>query len=326
MSSMMKAYCKKRLSLLLFMLAAFLLYPLLHALYGESARPALYGDMILFCSLLVYVVFDYIAFRRRRKTLAALRKHLSETPGDYPRPADALEADYQTLVEALYRNWEDSRRALVSARKAQSAYFAMWVHQMKTPLAAIRLALQPDEDARAVIEQEVFSVERYADMALQFARLEVMQDDLLIHDIALAPVVRACVRKFAPFFIHKGLTVTIGDLPQSVPSDEKWLAFILEQALSNAVKYTDAGGVTILYEHGALVITDTGRGVPKEDLPRLFDRGFTGGAGRRDPRATGLGLQMARRVADGLGVSLSIESEWGKGTRFIARFPRKLED
>ena len=152
-------------------------------------------------------------------------------------------------------------------------------------------------------------------MALQNVKLGSLAGDLVIREEPLEPIVRECVRKYAPLFIAKHLSVQMEQLERTVTTDSKWLAFILEQLLSNAVKYTHAGGVRIACEGEWLVVEDTGVGIRAEDLQRVFEKGYTGHNGRMDKKATGIGLYLTRRVLTMLGHSIHIDARPGGGTR-----------
>ena len=188
--------------------------------------------------------------------------------------------------------------------------------------AAMRLLLQQGaEPDRAAVSAELFRIEQYVEMVLSYQRLGSDTVDLVLRRVELGRVVRGCVRKFAGLFIMKKLPLELGEVGLEVLTDEKWLAFVIEQLLSNALKYTREGSINIRVEGRSLVIEDTGTGIAPEDLPRLGERGFTGYNGREEKGSTGLGLYLCRRVCDKLGHSLRFESELGRGTRAVIGFP-----
>ena len=140
-------------------------------------------------------------------------------------------------------------------------------------------------------------VEQYVEMVLVFLRLDSSTTDYVIRSHSLDDIVRPAVRKFAGEFIRRRLRLDYQSLDRTVVTDAKWLGFVVEQVLSNALKYTASGSVTIAMDGDDLCIRDTGMGIAPEDLPRIFDRGFTGLNGRRDTRASGIGLYLCRRIA-----------------------------
>ena len=204
-------------------------------------------------------------------------------------------------------------------------YYTLWAHQIKTPIAAMDLILQTQElPESGSLKQSLFQIQQYVEMVLCYLRLDSETTDFVIRDSPLDPIIRTALREFAPSFIHKGLQLHYTPVSCSVLTDEKWLLFVLEQLLSNAVKYTPHGSVTVcLREPQTLVIQDTGLGIAPEDLPRVFERGYTGKLGRVDQRSTGIGLYLCRRTLSQLGHTISIQSTPGKGTAVSIHLQRR---
>ena len=233
-----------------------------------------------------------------------------------PEPAGLKEQSYHALLLEM----EGALRAAVSASDARAReagdYYTMWVHQIKTPIAAMRLMLQEDGTQRGrELEAELFRVERYVELVLSYLRLGGGSTDYLIRESALDPILRQAVRKYAPLFIRGKVSLDLRETGLRVLTDEKWLQLVVEQVLSNAVKYTPGGRVTVWTEGNWLMVEDNGVGIAPEDLPRIFDRGFTGCNGRMDKRATGIGLYLCRQICRRLGHTIAVDSEPGRGTR-----------
>ena len=204
-------------------------------------------------------------------------------------------------------------------------YYTVWVHQIKTPIASMRLLLEKEDSTLSRrLSEELFRVEQYVQMVMTYQRLDSDSTDYVFRQTDVDAVIRGAVRKFAPQFISKGIRLDYVPRQASVITDEKWLSFVVEQVLSNALKYTPAGCITIrfLYNND-LAITDTGIGIAPEDLPRIFERGYTGYNGRRDKRASGLGLYLCRRVCDALGHTISIRSAPDAGTTVTINLSQK---
>ena len=157
-------------------------------------------------------------------------------------------------------------------------------------------------------------------MVMQYLRLDSDYSDYVLTRHALDDIVRQAVRKYARLFILKKITLDFCETGLTVLTDEKWLLFVIEQILSNSLKYTHSGAISIYAEGGTLVIADTGIGIRPEDLPRVFDKGFTGYNGRADKKSSGIGLYLCRRITDKLGHTLKIASEVGRGTRVYIGF------
>ena len=217
-----------------------------------------------------------------------------------------------------------------AARRDMADYYATWVHQIKAPIAVMKVMLQQeDTPENRELSAELFRVEQYVEMALCYVRLGEGASDLVIQEYDLDPVIRKAVRKYAGQFIRRKIRLIYEGTDVRVLTDEKWLSFIIEQLLSNAVKYTAEGSVTISVDEGKkLSVTDTGIGISPEDMPRIFEKGYTGYNGRLDKKSTGLGLYLCRKAADRLGHVLTAESEPGKGSRFtidLESYPFRAE-
>ncbi len=195
-------------------------------------------------------------------------------------------------------------------------YFTLWTHQIKTPIASMRLTLEnEDSPLSRRLSSQLFSIEQYVEMAMVYLRLDAVSTDYVFRPCDLDQILRGAVRKYAPEFIGRKLRLDYQPIHFQLTTDEKWLAFVLEQVLSNALKYTREGGVRIwLSGPAVLCIQDTGMGVAPEDLPRIFEKGYTGGHGRSDKKASGLGLYLCKKICTRLGIGISAASRPGEGT------------
>ncbi len=195
-------------------------------------------------------------------------------------------------------------------------YYGMWVHQIKTPIASMRLHLDGEDSGRSRrLRSELLRIEQYVEMVLTYFRIGSDSSDYVFRTVSLGKVLRESVRKFRGDFIMKKLRLEYAASDITVISDEKWLSFVVEQILSNALKYTNEGAVTISLEKpGTLCISDTGIGIAPEDLPRIFEKGYTGGNGHENKSSSGLGLYLCRQICDRMGIAISIESEVESGT------------
>jgi signal transduction histidine kinase len=310
------SYLRARLGALALFLAFWAIFILMAKLGGMAEDNIRYAAAL--CALIgaAVMVFDGARFRRRHLLLREFAARTMLAEDNLPESANLLERDYEALVRAL----QQERAELVSAQdqklRDMDAYYTLWAHQIKTPIAAMRLLLQQrDDPADQPLAQELFSIEQYVEMALQYQRLGSSSSDFVIRRCALDDIVRQALRRYAPLFIRKKLALRYEPCTARVLTDEKWLLFVVEQVLSNALKYTNTGSITIREAPGpALVVEDTGIGIAPEDLPRVFDCGFTGYNGRADKKATGLGLYLCRRVCRKLSHTIGISSEPGRGT------------
>lgn len=317
------AFIRYRLQIILFYAATAGLYIAVQYLSGNSVAFAWYAVLLAGVILLLTLIPDALSFYRKHRQLAQTSQTLSLFEPEFPEASNLLEQEYMDIAKGLYQSLHDAKEEIVYAQSQHLDYYTLWVHQIKTPIAAMQLVLQdmPDSPEKDTLMQELFGIERYTELALQYARLGSVASDLVIAPCELEPIVHESVKKYALLFIYKKLSVEIEALPHTVLSDSKWLRFIIEQILSNAVKYTKQGGVKIYAENGNLVIEDTGAGIRPEDLPRIFEKGYTGFQGRTDTRASGIGLYLCKKAADALSISIKAQSTLGTGSRFTLVFP-----
>ena len=274
------------------------------ALYGIRMEAVWYPLLLSALFGLLFLVLGFLKYRRKHIELERL--HPGETPcAEYLPRADSLtERDYQALV---FREEEANRarkEAWDSARNDMNDYYAVWVHQIKAPIAVMRVMLQQeDTQENRELSAELFRIEQYAEMALYYIRLGEGASDLVIQEYELDDIVRKAVRKYAGQFIRRKIRLVYNGTDERVVTDEKWLSFIIEQLLSNAVKYTPEGGTVTISadDRKQLSVTDTGIGISPEDLPRIFEKGYTGYNGRLDKKSTGIGLYLCKTAADKLG-------------------------
>lgn len=227
----------------------------------------------------------------------------------------------------------------VSEKRDLMEYYTMWVHQIKTPIAALKLLIEEDipgeeepfgadrerlqqqrEKRRDEELQQLFAIEQYVNMALSYMRLGSETTDFVLRQTDLDGVIRMAVRRYARHFISKKITLHYEETGARVLTDEKWLGFVIEQLLSNALKYTHEGSITIGMEKGRLTITDTGIGIRAEDLPRVCEKGYTGYNGHANQKSTGIGLYLCSTILKKLGHSFTITSQEGTGTRVMIGF------
>ncbi len=306
-------------------LCAFCLFLLILALVCLlwQLPPAAVGYAALLCGLLAlcFASWDFVRWAGRHRARAQAAAKVLLGPGEFPRPRTLGEEEYQAMIAALWEELSRTRSNFDARGAEMNDYYTLWAHQIKTPLSALHLLLRaPEPDPRA-LEQEVFKVERYAEMVLHYLRLESLSADLILRKHPLGEIVRGTVKKYAVIFIGRDISLELGELERNVVTDEKWLGFALEQLLSNALKYTPAGGrvrIGLCPDlPGVLAVEDNGIGILAEDLPRIFDRGFTGHNGREEHKSTGIGLYLCRRILCSLGHRVWAESRVGEGSRFL---------
>ncbi len=238
----------------------------------------------------------------------------------------SLEALLLEEVARLEEAQADLRASYRQERDELEDYYTMWAHQMKIPLAASQLLLgeMSKGSTQQAMERELFKMEHYTGLVLNYLRLQSFHDDLVVEQVDLEVLVRQLVKKYSLFFIQESIALELGQLSKLLVTDRKWLSLLLEQFLSNAVKYSKGGKVNIYLDSDDLVISDTGIGIAPSDLHRVFERGFSGYNGRRTQQSSGLGLYLAKRIADKLGYGLKLTSELGQGTTVRVRLKEEV--
>ena len=291
-------------------------------LAGQDGVYVRYEAVLISFSLVCVLAVDGARYRKKRRALEVIGGRTALVPRELPEPLDGLCADYDALLRALAAENAALMQRYREESEEQLSYYTIWVHQIKTPIAAMRLLLGDGAyEQERLLKMELFRVEQYADLALKFVKLGDISGDLVAEYCDLNEIAHAAVKKYSLLFVCSKLSVSIEPLSQRVPTDSMWLEFILCQLLSNSLKYTRAGGVRICMENGGLVVSDTGAGIRKEDLPRIFEKGYTGYNGRIDTRASGIGLYLVKRAADALRIRILVDSAPGAGTRVTLRFP-----
>lgn len=322
-----------RRSVVLFSVCAVILTAL-YILFDVEERLIAYGYVVCIAVGLALSVGDFFKYKDKH---ACLRHYL-------PLAQDLMEEDYQRMITALFEDKQQLAYQMRHRMEDMEDYYTTWVHQIKTPISAMRLILQTEfagsaakrtgtgEEAGALppaeadglrreLEDELFKIEQYVEMVLCYLKLDEQGTDYVLRRCNLDEILRQAVRKYAGQFIRSKNKLLLEETRLEVLTDEKWLSFVIEQLLSNAIKYTRGGEIHIaLRQPDTLLITDTGIGIAPEDLPRIFEKGFTGYNGRSDKKSTGIGLYLCRRIAENLGCEISATSTVGIGTTVSLRF------
>lgn len=294
------------------------------ALYRLPLQAVLYPAVLCFLVGLGFAVWDYCRVMKRHRALSEPGSLTAELLRELPSPESVAEEDYRALVYHLRQQCTELQTAADLRYRDTVEYYTTWAHQIKTPIASMRLALQGEDTALSRrLTSDLFRVEQYVEMVMAYLRMEDAMGDYVFRQIPLDQAIRRSLRRFSAEFIDRRLRLDYTPTELSVLTDEKWLCFVLEQLLSNALKYTPQGGITVaLRAPRVLCIRDTGIGIAPQDLPRIFEKGYTGQNGRTDCRASGLGLYLCSRVCRNLGIVLSAESTPGQGTAMLLEFPK----
>lgn len=315
--SLLKRYLHEHRFQALMFLAFSVIFAVVFRLYRLETEAVLYaGALCLLCAA-VTLVLNFFSYRRKHQERMRLLTDILLSSEELPAPTTLAENDYEAMIRSLSRALEESRTLLQTERQESMDYYTAWVHQIKTPVSVMKMILErEDTEEHRELLAELFRIEQYVEMVLSYLRLGSSTSDYVFAEYDLDPIIRQAIRKYAPQFIRRKLRLVYTPTDVSVLTDEKWLLFIIEQVLSNSIKYTPAGGsVTIsVVDGGILRISDTGIGIAPEDLPRIFEKGFTGYNGRADKKSTGLGLYLCQTAASRLSHTITATSVPGQGT------------
>ena len=236
-------------------------------------------------------------------------------------------SDIKDENERLLNENKNLKSEMLNQKDDLNAYFLMWLHQIKTPMTVSKLLLEkPDETTNTKLKMQLMYIEQYINMAMNYLKMIDYSTDMDITEVNLDDIIKNLLKKYSLLFIHNHISLEYQSNLTYVVSDSQWLTILIEQILSNALKYTENGKIAIQYleDKHALEIRDTGIGIRSEDIPKIFDRGYSGFNGRMNEKSSGLGLYLARKISERLNIQIEVESKLSKGSIFRLVFPTNL--
>ncbi|MBB6734359.1 sensor histidine kinase [Cohnella zeiphila] len=328
------SYLRDRLSFLLLFAAVMAFVGLMMALTSVDIINVMYTLIVCCLMTAIYLIAGY--FRRRpfyRELEDRVRERQPDVSVGWPAPLTAEQALFMDVLRLTQENHHEHTRKLQQEIKDHQDFILSWIHEVKLPISASRLLLERNSDEAQEeladrLEDELDKIDHYVEQALYFSRIDSFSRDYFLTEVLVPAVVKGSVKKYAKLFIARRIRFRLQEGDLSVHSDAKWLGFMIDQIMANALKYTPEGGeIAAGFEEDdrekRLTIADTGIGIAPEELARVFEKGFTGSNGRsRGAKSTGMGLYLARQMALKLGHDLSVQSEVGAGTRLTVHFPK----
>lgn len=332
-------YFKEKLSDIIILALCAGIFVVSFALYELPILAVIYPIGLSALILTGYFFYKEYLFRKKQKQIKAIIEELNNLPvsgstnknelmlgiiSNLPGNGRSIDQSYQEIIDAIVRLLLLQADEFYAMSEDTVDYYTTWVHQIKVPIASMKLNLEnTDNEKTRVLMSELVNIEKYVEMVLCYLRLNSDSTDYVFNQVKVLDVVKPEIRKLSSQFIGKGLGIKIEPSELCVLTDEKWLAFVVSQILSNAVKYTNQGGITISCTADSLVISDTGIGIDASDLPMVTKKGYTGINGRTDKTASGLGLYLAGKIVANIGHKLKIESEPNVGTKVYITFSDK---
>ena len=322
------SYLKERFKVIIAFITFIVIFFIVYSLYHISFEPILYSSILVVTLAVIFSIYDFYKYYTNNVKLKSILRDIQYVEDSLPESRSLLEQYYQEIIKNLYESNKSMESISDNNNSEMIEYYTMWVHQIKTPIAALHMILQSMEvgKEKGDISQELFKIEQYVEMALHYVRMGTMSSDLRLESYSIKSIVSNVIKKYSTIFINKKIKLNLEDIDIEVITDEKWISFVLEQIISNALKYTKKGTISIYMDNKSketLVIEDTGIGIAKEDIPRVFERGFTGYNGRMDKKSTGIGLYLCKKILDNLSHKINIDSKIGKGTIVAIDFSRK---
>ncbi len=307
-------YLKYRQSLYILSILFIGLFNLILYLYDILSEAIQYATLLCIVILMTYFIIDYYHFYKKRQQLHYILSLKEPCISDLPLSHNQIDQLYHDLlykIDAIHHQLESKNE---QNYHQMIDYFTLWVHQIKTPISALHLLIQSKDISNNDLLIQILRIEQYVEMVLHYIKIDHMSTDLKLKHYSLEDIINGVIKKQATFFIYQKIQLNLEPISLKILTDEKWITFVIEQIISNALKYTKQGSIHIYVKNETLYIQDTGIGIQAEDLPRIFERGFTGCNGRLDKKASGLGLYLCHEIISNLGYKIHIESQLGKGT------------
>lgn len=319
------AYLREKRRVIVYIVVAASLLAGSFRLYNLPIEAVAYPMILCLIIGIIFILVDFNKVKKVHRILDALSNCKEDIRGLLPESTDIVNQDYRAIIEMLDAREAEKIGQNTKRYNAMVDYYTVWCHQIKTPIASMRLTLQnEDSDVARRLLSDLGRIENYVEMVLSYLRLSSDSTDYVFREVELDSIIKPAIKKFSSDFIMKKLSLDFKGTGHKVLTDEKWLSFVIEQVISNAVKYTKTGGIKIYFEEpDRLCIKDTGIGIAPEDLPRIFENGYTGFNGRSDKKASGIGLYLCKKTCDRLGHKITAQSKLSEGTTIQISFGTK---
>lgn len=287
---------------------------------------------IWFMPLLSYMTIEYIRYKIYFDSVEYILDNLDKKyllPEVMKKPNFAVGEEIDYIFKVLSRDMHENVKHYKNIQEEYREYIEMWVHEIKTPIASSKLLIENNNnEITKKIDTQIDKIENYVEQVLYYSRSDEVGKDYIIKKVELSKVVKTVIKKNQRDFISKKISLQLEDIDEIIYSDTKWVEFILNQIVGNAIKYSKGKEDKVkisgkrLGNSVVLTVEDSGVGISERDINRVFEKGFTGENGRKFGKSTGIGLYLCKKLCVKLGLRLHIESELNEGTKISIVFPR----
>ena len=314
----------------LFLILAVAIFALVFSMYDIKLEAILYASMLCLTAGLLFEGVHLISYLRRHTEQQKRLQGLPFFYSELPSPRTLAEQDLQAMVQKLGEQYTAVTTDWQRQQKESLDYYSAWVHQIKTPISSMKMILQQeDTEENHLLSAELFRIEQYTEMALQYLRLDSKTNDFVFQQYDLDSIIRQAIRKYAPQFILRKIRLIYEPVSMTILTDEKWMLFLLEQLLSNAIKYTPAGSVIEVHteknnasQQVLVSVSDDGPGIPDDQKTHIFDMFYSGANKIADSRRSlGLGLSLCKSIVSAHGGTIWVTDRDPKGTVFTFTLP-----
>lgn len=320
-----KQYILKNVKLICFSVFSSTIFIIMFLLYKIPIGSVIYPAILCLFVGLVFIILDYIKKYQIHRKLLKIQKLDAKLISSMPNTNSIIEQDYQIIIKNLKQNIHNLETTKNKQYSDMIDYYTLWAHQIKTPITSMKLTLKnPSGISKNNFQTNLNRVEQYVDIVLAFMRLYSEYTDYVFKEYSLDKIIKTSIKKFSHDFISKKIKLDYIPLNKLIITDKKWFSLVIEQLLSNALKYTQTGSIKIYCSHEqTLCIKDTGIGIKAEDIARIFDKGYTGYNGHNIRHSSGIGLYICKKICNNLKIKIKVTSEYNSGTCVCLTFDQK---
>ncbi|MGF3214264.1 sensor histidine kinase [Facklamia sp. P12945] len=297
----MKAFINEYRGLILFVLFILALFALVFYLFHLNWMHYLIPSLLIVLILVLYLGRQWFYFQ--------------------------MEVSYQVKFQTLLESSLVEKNIQLNREKDLEDYFLLWVHQIKTPIAASKMLLEESDDpSKGLLNQELVKIESYSNLALNYLKVTNPKRDMVFSRVQLNEIIQPLLKRYRHQFINQEITLHYQPIDQAILTEANLCQIMIEQILFNALKYSPKGNIWIKWRQASydLVIEDDGRGIHSQDLPKIFDKGYSGHNGLLNEQSSGIGLYMVQLISKRLNQAVSVQSKKGEGSRFIIQFNQEM--